>query len=55
MIPLQQLFITAACMKPGSVNCENILFNKTRVGFIKTLKAMGGNIKIISKKRIHVN
>ena len=32
---------------------KNILFNKTRVGFIKTLKAMGGNIKIISKKRIH--
>ena len=47
-------FITAACMKPGSkLIVKNILFNKTRIGFIKTLKAMGGNIKIISKKRIH--
>ncbi len=47
-------FITAACMKPGSkLIVKNILFNKTRIGFIKTLKAMGGNIKIISKRKIH--
>ena len=47
-------FITAACMKPGSkLIVRNILFNKTRIGFIKTLKAMGGNIKIISKRKIH--
>ena len=47
-------FITAACMKPGSkLIVKNILFNKTRIGFIKTLKSMGGNIKIIRKKRVH--
>ena len=47
-------FITAACMKPGSkLIVRNILFNKTRIGFINTLKAMGGNIKIISKRKIH--
>ena len=47
-------FITAACMKPGSkLIVKNILFNKTRIGFINTLKAMGGNIKIISKRKIH--
>ena len=41
-------------MKPGSkLIVRNILFNKTRIGFIKTLKAMGGNIKIISKRKIH--
>ncbi len=44
--------ITAACLKPGSkLVVKNILFNKTRVGFIKTLKSMGGNI-IVSNKRI---
>ena len=47
-------FITAACLKPGSkLVVRNILFNKTRVGFIKTLKKMGGNIKVTSKKYIH--
>ena len=47
-------FITAACMKPGSkLIVKNILFNKTRIGFIKTLKAMGGNIKITSKRKIN--
>ena len=30
-----------------------MLFNKTRVGFIKTLKKMGGNIKLIKKRKIH--
>ena len=47
-------FITAACLKPGSkLIVKNILLNKTRIGFIKTLKSMGGNIKIIKKKKIH--
>ena len=47
-------FISAACLKPGSkLTVKNILFNKTRVGFIKTLKKMGGNIKVISKRKIH--
>ncbi len=47
-------FITAACLKPGSkLLVKNILFNKTRTGFIKTLKAMGGNIKIVGKRKIH--
>ncbi len=31
--------ISAACLKPGSkLIVKNILFNKTRIGFIKTLK-----------------
>ena len=43
--------ITAACLKPGSrLLVKNILFNKTRIGFIKTLKSMGGNITVINKK-----
>ncbi len=47
-------FITAACMKPGSnLIVKNMLFNKTRIGFIKTLKKMGGNIKILNKKKIN--
>jgi len=47
-------FISAACLKPGSkLIVKNILFNKTRVGFIKTLKKMGGNIKVIRKRKIH--
>ena len=46
--------ISAACLKPGSrLIVKNMLFNKTRVGFIKTLKKMGGNIKLISKRKIH--
>ena len=47
-------FISAACMRPGSkLIVKKMLFNKTRVGFIKTLKKMGGNIKIINKKIVH--
>ena len=47
-------FITAACLKPGSkLIVKNILLNKTRIGFIKTLKSMGGNIKLIKKKKTH--
>ena len=47
-------FITAACMKPGSkLIVKNILFNKTRIGFIETLKKMGGKIKIINKKNVN--
>ena len=47
-------FISAACLKPGSkLIVKNILFNKTRIGFIKTLKNMGGNIKLINKRKIH--
>ncbi len=47
-------FITAACLKPGSkLIVKNILFNKTRVGFVKTLKSMGGNIKITNRRKIH--
>ena len=46
--------ISAACMKPGSkLIVKNMLFNKTRVGFIKTLKNMGGDIKILNKRNIH--
>ncbi len=47
-------FITAACLKPGSkLLVKNILFNKTRIGFIKTLKKMGGNINVMNKRKIH--
>jgi 3-phosphoshikimate 1-carboxyvinyltransferase len=47
-------FISAACLRPGSkLIVKNMLFNKTRVGFIKTLKNMGGNIKIVNKKKVH--
>jgi 3-phosphoshikimate 1-carboxyvinyltransferase len=47
-------FITAACMIPGSrLEVKNILFNKTRIGFIKTLKKMGGNIKIVNIKKVN--
>ena len=46
--------ISAACLKPGSnLVVRNMLFNKTRVGFIKTLKKMGGNIKVINKRKVH--
>ena len=30
-----------------------MLFNKTRIGFIKTLIRMGADIKIINKRKIH--
>ena len=47
-------FITAACLKPGSkLVVKNVLFNKTRIGFIKTLKKMGGNIQILNKKKVN--
>ena len=47
-------FITAACMKPGSkLVIKNMLFNKTRIGFIKTLKKMGGNIQILNKRKVN--
>ena len=46
--------ISAACLKPGSkLTVKNLLFNKTRIGFIQTLKRMGGNIKIIKKRKIN--
>ncbi len=47
-------FISAACLKPGSkLIVKNMLYNKTRIGFIKTLKNMGGSIKVIRKRKIH--
>ena len=47
-------FITAACLKPGSkLTVKNMLFNKTRTGFIKTLKKMGANIKILNKRKLN--
>ena len=47
-------FITAACLKPGSkLVVKNMLFNKTRIGFIKTLKKMGGNIQILNRKKVN--
>ena len=47
-------FITAACLKPGSkLIVKNMLYNKTRIGFIKTLKKMGGNIQILNKKKVN--
>jgi len=47
-------FITAACLKNGSkLIVKDILLNKTRMGFIKTLKSMGGDIRIINKRKKH--
>ena len=47
-------FVTAACLKPGSkLIIKNILFNKTRIGFINTLKKMGANIRVLRKRKIH--
>ena len=47
-------FITAACLKPGSkLIVKNMLYNKTRIGFIKTLKKMGGKIQILNKKKVN--
>ena len=47
-------FITAACLKPGSkLIVKNMLFNKTRSGFVKTLKKMGADIKIVNKRIIN--
>lgn len=47
-------FITAACLKPGSkLIVKNMLFNKTRIGFLKTLKKMGGDIQISNKRKIN--
>ena len=47
-------FISAACLKPGSkLIIKDMLFNKTRIGFINTLKKMGGNIKVLKKRKIH--
>ena len=46
--------ITGACLLPGSkLLVKNILFNKTRIGFIETLKSMGGNIKVIKKEKLN--
>ena len=46
--------ITAACLLPGSkLIVKNILYNKTRTGFIETLRSMGGNIKIIKKVKLN--
>ena len=47
-------FITAACLKPGSkLIIKNMLFNKTRIGFIKTLKRMGAKIEVINKRKVN--
>ncbi len=46
--------ITAACIKPGSkLHIRNMLYNKTRIGFIDTLKKMGAQIKIIRKRKVN--
>ena len=45
--------ITAACLKPGSkLIVKNILYNRTRIGFLKTLKKMGGNITVTKKRKV---
>ena len=46
--------ITAACIKPGSnLLVKNMLYNKTRIGFINTLKKMGAKIRIINKRKVN--
>ena len=47
-------FITAACLRPGSkLIIKNMLYNKTRIGFIKTLKKMGAEIQVINKRKVN--
>jgi 3-phosphoshikimate 1-carboxyvinyltransferase len=47
-------FITASCLKPGSkLIVKNMLFNKTRIGFISTLKKMGAKIQVINKRKVN--
>ncbi len=46
--------ITAACLKPGSkLLVKNMLFNKTRIGFINTLKKMGAKIQVLNKRKVN--
>ena len=46
--------ITAACLKPGSkLIVKNMLFNKTRIGFISTLRKMGAKIQVINKRKVN--
>ena len=47
-------FITASCLLPGSrLLVKNFLFNRTRIGFIETLKSMGGSIKVLNKIKLN--
>ena len=46
--------ITAASLKIGSkIKVKNMLYNPTRIGFLKTLKRMGADIEIKNKRIIH--
>lgn len=46
--------ITAASLKIGSkIKVQNMLYNPTRIGFLKTLKRMGANIEVKNKRIIH--
>ena len=46
--------ITAASLKIGSkIKVKNMLYNPTRIGFLKTLKRMGANIEIKNKRIVH--
>jgi len=46
--------ITAASLKVGSkIKVKDMLYNPTRIGFIKTLKRMGANIEIKNKRIVH--
>ena len=43
-------FITAALLVPGSeLFIKNVNLNPTRIGFLKVVEQMGGNIKIVNK------
>lgn len=47
-------FITATLILPNSsILIENVGVNKTRIGFLKTIIKMGGNIKILNKRNIN--
>ena len=46
--------ITAASLKVGSkIKVKDMLYNPTRIGFLKTLKRMGANIEIKNKRIVH--
>ncbi len=45
--------ISAALLIPESnITIKNILYNKTRTGYIQTLKQMGGNIKVYNQREL---
>ena len=47
------LAVAAIITKKSSISIENVLLDKFRLTVFETLKKMGGNIKLINKRKIH--